>query len=253
MKHVRAPHSRKFLHVAILLNMMMLGACSTIGINNLDPADFEGLGGGSGPGGVSCTGVDTTFSTSILPIFSDRGCLSNGCHAGSGITQINLDPADNNSGEGTSGVWGQLLDKSEPERVDLDSPATSTILTKPLGVSHAGNDIFTGTGDADYRKIACWINDGALLDSTNSTCSFGGHVYPIFKAQGCTGCHGNSGGLTLSGASPAAYTELNGVSGTKIKNILTGVVSHSGGTVFATTNENYQTIECWVNEGKLNN
>ncbi len=94
--------------------------------------------------------------------------------------------------------------------------------------------------------------------------SYATDVYPIWDGRNCTNCHGNAGGLTLSGSVGASYTEVlsqidfqNPTSSeilTKPLHTSQGGVSHSGGSTFANTNDpDYQTILAWIIQGANNN
>lgn len=88
-------------------------------------------------------------------------------------------------------------------------------------------------------------------------------VAPLWTSLGCTGCHGSSGGLTLSGTASASRTELlagrvnttTPSSSLILTKLLTGSgVSHGGGTIFASTsNASYQKILDWITQGALSN
>lgn len=94
--------------------------------------------------------------------------------------------------------------------------------------------------------------------------SYATDIYPIWQARSCTGCHGSSGGLTLSGSASATYAELFEVAGrvnlaTPSSSLIltkpaTLGVSHGGGTRFASTSDaDYQKILTWITQGALNN
>lgn len=95
-----------------------------------------------------------------------------------------------------------------------------------------------------------------------TTVSFVTNVYPIFKSRSCTGCHGNSGGMTLSGTAASAYTAVMAgrvdvatpTNSLLLKKPSTTGVSHGGGKIFASTSDaDYQTILKWIQQGAANN
>ena len=50
--------------------------------------------------------------------------------------------------------------------MDTNTPADSSILTKPLhtsegGTGHGGGNLFADTNDANYQTILKWITEGA--------------------------------------------------------------------------------------------
>jgi len=102
--------------------------------------------------------------------------------------------------------------------------------------------------------------------------NFGTQVVPFFSSTGCTGCHGASGGLTLTGSTSAIYNEVRnevGPSGQTRVNvgsssnslILTKPsagppsTSHAGGkfAAWATNQTAYTTTLAWIQEGALLN
>lgn len=97
-----------------------------------------------------------------------------------------------------------------------------------------------------------------------TTLSYATDIKPIWAARSCTGCHGTSGGLTLSGTTAASYAELFEVAGrinltTPANSLIlrkpaTSGVSHGGGKIFPTTSDvDYQKILTWITQGALNN
>ena len=95
-----------------------------------------------------------------------------------------------------------------------------------------------------------------------ATLSYAADIQPIWAARNCTGCHGSSGGLTLTGSANASYTELAAgrldlatpTNSLILKKPATIGVSHGGGKFFATTSDaDYQKILKWIQEGGANN
>ena len=94
------------------------------------------------------------------------------------------------------------------------------------------------------------------------TLSYATDIRPIWAARSCTGCHGTSGGLTLTGTAAASYAEVtagrvntsNPASSLILRKPLTSGVSHGGGQLFASTSDvDYQKILTWITQGALNN
>ncbi len=95
-----------------------------------------------------------------------------------------------------------------------------------------------------------------------TTLSYATDIKPIWAARNCTGCHGSSGGLTLSGTASASYTELSAgrldlatpSNSLILKKPLTSGVSHGGGKIFTSTSDaDYQKILTWIQQGAPNN
>ena len=129
------------------------------------------------------------------------------------------------------------------------SPAMDTVLTFKLTVS---DGVFQSSDTVD------------ITVQTVPVVSYATDVHPIWSARGCTNCHGNAGGLTLSGNAAASFLEVIDLVdlGTPANSeILTkplapaqGGVNHNGGTYFATTSDvDYQTILAWITQGANNN
>jgi len=105
------------------------------------------------------------------------------------------------------------------------------------------------------------VDDCGICEGDNSTCvNFSTEIMPLFSS--CTGCHGDSGGLSLStytslmtsGNSGAVVTPGDG-SGSRLVKKLRGTASGDrmpqGGVFWNDTDINL--IETWINEGALNN
>lgn len=93
--------------------------------------------------------------------------------------------------------------------------------------------------------------------------SYATDVAPIWTSRGCTGCHGSSGGLSLSGSVTASRNALlagrvnttTPSSSLILTKPLTGSgVSHGGGKFFSSTSDaDYQKILDWITQGALAN
>lgn len=102
--------------------------------------------------------TNVSFSTSVFPIFENRGCV--GCHSGGGpgkdLGGLFLDGGANN-------VHKELT-QEDPSRVVPLMAEKSSLLTMPSAESPPDrhpNVTFTGPQDPDYVKILVWIREGA--------------------------------------------------------------------------------------------
>ncbi len=96
-----------------------------------------------------------------------------------------------------------------------------------------------------------------------STISFSQHVLPILQRHGCTGCHGGSGGLTVTsvaslltgGAHGAAVVAGQADNSNLIKKLLSpppfGARMPQGGPNLA--DSTITVLRSWINQGALNN
>lgn len=266
------PHLTKIIGLSLFLF-----ACTQVDVSGLDPDLFTNAGGGGGGNTDElCADVDATFSTKVLPIF-DAKCNNSGCHgSNSEGGQLNLDSDDNRRGDGASGVIGNIKQRGA---LNAFSAAQSAILLKPLATAeggqsgtHTGGEIFNNTVNEDYKTIFCWIDAGAKNDLDDSQCTFGEHVYRVFRDRGCTDCHTSShatlnltqgSDALLNGTTKAFGTTGNEdivIPGDTASLLLTkplNTVSHgtNGDTqVFDNTQDvDYQTLKCWIDEGAQDN
>lgn len=96
-----------------------------------------------------------------------------------------------------------------------------------------------------------------------STVSFAQHVVPILQRHGCTGCHGGSGGLTVTsvaslltgGAHGASVVAGQADNSNLIKKLLSpspfGSRMPQGGPYLPDSTVNV--LRSWINQGALNN
>jgi len=109
-------------------------------------------------GGAPVLPVNVKFSTEIVPIFHNRGCVA--CHSGGGIGKdlggLKLDgPA--------SQVYSELYET--PSRVQLATPEMSLVLRMPSREDPPDthpNVTFASNTDPDYLKLLVWIQEGGL-------------------------------------------------------------------------------------------
>ncbi len=96
-----------------------------------------------------------SFASDVYPLLQSGGknCVS--CHGAGGI--MASFPYD----DGATATLQRLMQGGQ--RVNLGSPATSLVLTKPLtasGVNHRAK-LFASTSDPAYKLILSWITSGA--------------------------------------------------------------------------------------------
>jgi hypothetical protein len=102
--------------------------------------------------------TNISFATSVVPIFSARGCI--GCHSGNGpgkdLGGLQLDG-------GVMKIFKELTEE-DPTRANPLMPEKSLVLTMPSAESPSDshpNVTFTGPQDPDYIKILVWLREGA--------------------------------------------------------------------------------------------
>ena len=102
--------------------------------------------------------TNVSFSQTVFPIFTNRGCV--GCHTGSG-------PGKDLGGlmlDGGANLAYRELTLEDPTRAKTVMPETSLVLTMPSAESPPDshpNVTFTGPQDPDYIKILTWLREGA--------------------------------------------------------------------------------------------
>lgn len=100
--------------------------------------------------------ANVSFRTSVMPIFTNRGCV--GCHADAGGGRI---VGDLKLDGGPNPTYDEL--KKKAGRILLENPPASTLLTKPLYESPPNhqNGTFATVQDPDYVYMLVWIEEGA--------------------------------------------------------------------------------------------
>lgn len=168
---------------------------------------------GNVPPGVGTVAFDGQIYPLFLPT-SDGGYGCQGCHTNQG----GATPAGGLNLWGGADVAYQSLDPANhPARVNLTTPATSTLLTKPLYPATA-HPIFAwgSTNDAAYKLILKWIEEGATRFAVGSRVSFVAQVKPLLGNAsgaggiGCSSCHAGaaSAALQLDVGAQEMYNEL---------------------------------------------
>ncbi len=166
--------------------------------------------------GVAPPGIGTvSFDGQIYPLFlptSDGGYGCQGCHTNQG----GATPAGGLNLWGGAEIAYASLDPTEnATRVNTATPASSTLLTRPLYPA-TNHPIFAwgSTNDAAYKLILQWIQEGATRFAAGARVSFVAQVKPLLgtgtSAIGCASCHtgGASAGLQLDGTAQEMYNEL---------------------------------------------
>jgi hypothetical protein len=191
------------------------------------------------PGGVD-------FDTQIYPLFfpvAQGGYGCQGCHgARPGPPAAGMD-----LGGGPAAAYAALDPARYPRRVNLQDPASSLLLVRPLYEAAGPQDhpvfAFVSTEDPAYRLVLAWIREGARRgpaprpdagvppdgdldagvppDAGPPGVSFYRDVRPLLASPvaaggaGCHGCHVNGvnatnapGGLYLGGDGRALWTAL---------------------------------------------
>jgi hypothetical protein len=101
--------------------------------------------------------VNVSFSNTIRPIFTARGCVA--CHSGGwfDLGGLKLDGPPQQ-------LYGELIEE-DPTRVNTVDPTISLLLRMPAREDPADthpNVTFASNSDPDYQKILVWISEGAL-------------------------------------------------------------------------------------------
>ncbi|MEQ8272075.1 MAG: hypothetical protein RMA76_15580 [Deltaproteobacteria bacterium] len=158
---------------------------------------------------------DVDFDTQVYPLFGlvadgGFGCL--GCHTSyNGAT-----PAGGmDLYGGPAAAYGALDPASYPQRVNVQSPGNSLLLTKPLYEADGNQNhpifAFVNAQDPAYQLIYGWIQGGGLRvgGPPLQPVSFYNDVRPILYADqgnggaGCYNCHVN--GVNVDNAPGGAY------------------------------------------------
>lgn len=149
------------------------------------------------------------------------------------------------------------------KRLPFTSPTFFLALFTTLLLSACGGGGGDGE-DADDGGGTPVVPPGPTPPPTPAVLSYATDIHPIWQARSCTGCHGSSGGLTLSGNASASYTELfetasRVILATPAQSLIlrkpaTINTSHGGGTFFPSTSDaDYQKILTWITQGAANN
>jgi hypothetical protein len=168
------------------------------------------------------------FENEIYPLFAavndgGFGCL--GCHTNEG----GVAPAGGlNLYGGAGAAYAQLDPARYPNRVNVQNPGASLLLTKPLYEADGNQNhpifAFVSTQEIAYRTIYDWIAAGAVYDGQVvpvQPVSFYNEIRPLLYRNnaegglGCYGCHvlgvdANTapGGLYFGGDGNALHYEL---------------------------------------------
>jgi hypothetical protein len=114
--------------------------------------------------GANVLPTNVSFAQQVRPIFELRGCEA--CHSGAGpgrdLGNLTLDGS-------TSLIYRELVQEegllaAGNNRIDLQMPERSLVLTMPSAENPADrhpNITFGGPNDPDYQLILVWIREGA--------------------------------------------------------------------------------------------
>ncbi len=159
--------------------------------------------------------VNVDFANDVYPLFAtiDQGGLGcQGCHTSQG----GATPSGGLDLYGGAGAAYQALNPDNyPQRVNVQNPSASYLLTKPLYEVDGNQDhpifAFFSSQDPGYRTMLGWITEGAVYEGgvPPPPVSFYNDVRPILYADagaggaGCRGCHVD--GVDANNAPGGAY------------------------------------------------
>jgi hypothetical protein len=121
---------------------------------------------------LSCPDFENNVYTVLTTPIGGKTCSDVGCHfinyaTGAGGTTgggFKVDPTTPVNAGSTDMVKNYIAAKGFS---DLNSPANSRLLLKPLGaVGHGGGVIFTSTSDINYLIVLAWISNRIQGPST---------------------------------------------------------------------------------------
>lgn len=131
-------------------------ASSPVGAGTVTIADVKVV-----DGAPPALPTNVSFTATVFPIFSARGCVA--CHSGGG-------PGKDLGGlmlDGGANLAYKELTQENPARAKTIMAETSLVLTMPSAESPPDrhpNVTFTGPQDPDYIKILVWLREGAKLN-----------------------------------------------------------------------------------------
>ncbi len=154
------------------------GACSTVVPEGFNAAAFS-----SNPNYAS-------FTATVQPILSERGCSAGSCHgAPQSDFYITCGSDDTQRAFNFSQAWAFVNDPVED----------SQLLRVPLAVTaggrgHSGGDQFSSITDDNYEVIRAWAGAVGTLDFVKgdpNKAFFADHVQPVLLTRGCAfqACH----------------------------------------------------------------
>lgn len=197
----------------------------------VDLQAFRGPGGAVNWANLPETGVvvqppvqDIDFDAQVYPLFlpvPQGGLGCQGCHTSQGGAQ----PAAGMDLYQAATAYASLNPQSYPNRVNLQDPAASLLLTKPLyeasGPQNHPIFVFASPQDVGYRTLLTWIEEGAQRNVQLQPVSFANEVHAGLYDEtqnggwGCRACHYDGvdantapGGFYISGDPAAVYDEL---------------------------------------------
>lgn len=167
------------------------------------------------------------FDTQIYPLFlpvNQGGLGCQGCHTNQGGA---VPSGGMNLYGGPDMAFASLNPASYPNRVNVQNPSASYLLTKPLYEATGLQDhpifAFVSEQDLAYQLIYTWISEGAVRNVVQPPVSFANEIRPLLYNQvaqggmGCRNCHYDGvdantapGGFYMGGGAPGLYLELTG-------------------------------------------
>ena len=160
------------------------------------------------------------FDTQVYPLtlpVNQGGLGCQACHSGANGAV----PTGNMDLYGAETAYAALTDSNYPDRVNINNPDASLLLTKPLYPA-ADHPIFAFASpqDAAYQLIRTWIAEGAIRNPPVilPDVSFVDEIRPLLYNDtqsgglGCVSCHNDAvnqtGGFYVGGDGNALYDEL---------------------------------------------
>ena len=190
------------------------------------------------------TGAALGDATAGATLYASR-CAS--CHGANGAS-LDLGAGQDVGDRADADPW-QVL-----HRIRWGVPGTAMPSMETAGLSHSQQ--------ASILAYAQTLG-GTPPPPPPAAVSYATDVAPIWTSRGCTGCHGGSGGLSLSGSATASRSALlagrvnttTPAASLILTKPLTGSgVSHGGGKTFSSTADaDYQKILDWITQGALAN
>lgn len=169
---------------------------------------------------------NVNFETQVYPLFlpvNQGGLGCQGCHTNQGGAA----PSGGlNLYGGPAAAYAALNPAQYPERVNVQTPAESYLLKRPLYEADGNQDhpifAFVSENDPAYQLVYAWIGEGAQLQGVvDPPVSFYNQIRPLLyqpAAQGgigCYDCHVNGvdavtapGGLYMGGNGNELFAEL---------------------------------------------
>ena len=149
------------------------------------------------------------------------------------------------------------------DSTEIQPDLMDTLLIQFVSTSDGSKSAILNIYSNDMKSLVTSVNLSGTGGEATTTVSFANDVQPIFSSN-CTGCHGGSGGLTLTSfENLIAGTSNNGpvvTSGDGAGSIIIQKLRGTAGfgvqmpkDLLALSENLISTIETWINEGAQNN